>query len=72
MVRVVLMGATYCKGYRVSEAAPRLGIDEKRVRALIASGELPAVRIGRAIRIPPLALEHFMTKRHIDGSEATR
>jgi excisionase family DNA binding protein len=36
----------------VAEAAERLGITPNGVRALIASGELPATRLGRVLMIP--------------------
>lgn len=41
----------------ISEAAERLALSTKTVRRLIARGELPALRIGRSIRIPATALD---------------
>jgi len=40
----------------VGAAAARLGVGERRVRALIAAGRLPAERVGRAWVIDPSAL----------------
>lgn len=34
-----------------AEAAARLDVSEKTIRRRIASGELPAVRVGRSVRI---------------------
>lgn len=36
---------------KVNEAAKILNLSEQKVRQLIVSGELPHVRVGRAIRI---------------------
>ena len=52
----------YYKGFCLSEVVRRLNVSEKAVRALIASGELPAVRIGRTIRVSLLAVRHFETR----------
>lgn len=41
----------------VAEAAERLRVCPDTVRAAIHRGELPAVRIGRTIRIPLAALD---------------
>lgn len=41
----------------VAEAADRLRVCPDTVRAAIRRGELPAVRIGRTIRIPLAALD---------------
>jgi excisionase family DNA binding protein len=40
-----------------ADAALRLGISLRTVRRRIADGSLPAVRIGRAVRIPAAALD---------------
>jgi excisionase family DNA binding protein len=40
-----------------AEAAVRLGLSLRTVRRRIADGSLPSVRIGRAVRIPPAALD---------------
>lgn len=41
----------------VAEAAERLRVCPDTVRAAVHRGELPAVRIGRVIRIPVAALD---------------
>ena len=41
---------------RVPEAAERLGIGRTKIYEMIATGELPTIRIGRAVRISVSAL----------------
>ena len=45
----------------VEEAAERLGIGRTLMYALVTSGEVESVRIGRLRRIPADALERFVT-----------
>lgn len=45
------------------EAAECLRQSVRMVDMLIASGELPAVRIGRSVRIRPSAIEYFISAR---------
>ena len=44
-----------------AEVAERLRISQKTVYRLVRRGELPALRFGRAIRIPVAGLEHLIT-----------
>lgn len=44
---------------RASDIAPELGVTDGRVYQMIASGALPAVRIGSAVRIPRAAWESW-------------
>lgn len=46
-----LLSAGQGQHVTVAEAAVRLNVSEKTVRRRIASGELPAVRVGRAVRV---------------------
>ena len=46
--------------YRISEAADILGISRSTLYRLIASGELSAIRVGTAPRIPAKMLERFV------------
>lgn len=46
-----------------ADAARRLGVSASYVRQLIAAGELPGVRVGRAWRIPEAALEQAARAR---------
>ena len=48
---------------RPSEAAARLALARSTLYLLIAKGELPVVRIGRAVRLPLAALDAWVAKR---------
>lgn len=50
------------------QAAQRLNVAVRTVQDLVARGELPALRIGRAIRIPVAALERW-EQQHTEGGE---
>lgn len=43
--------------YSPAEAAARLNVSTKTLRRRISDGTIPAVRIGRLIRVPASALE---------------
>lgn len=49
-----------------SEVAQKLGCSERLVDTLIASGELPSVKVRRLRRIPRKALQAFIQKRAED------
>ncbi len=44
------------------EAAKMLSIGKTTIYELLATGEIPSVRIGRSIRIPAKALEEWIEK----------
>ncbi len=46
----------------IPETAARLNLSEHTVRRRIASGELPAVRLGALIRIDPDDLEQWLAE----------
>ena len=46
--------------YRISEAVDILGVSRSTLYRLIASGELAAIRVGTAPRIPAKVLERFV------------
>lgn len=48
---------------RAEEAARLLGLGRSTVFALLATGELPAVRVGRSVRVSRAALQHFIAAR---------
>lgn len=48
---------------RVEEAARRLSIGRTKTYELMTAGELPVVRIGRAVRIPTAAVEAWVRKQ---------
>jgi putative molybdopterin biosynthesis protein len=50
------------KNYTVEEVAEILRISTNKAYDLIRDGELRSFRIGRAIRVPEIALEDFVGK----------
>lgn len=46
-----------------SEAAEILGIGRTRTYEMLASGELPSIRMGRSIRVPVAALKRWVEER---------
>jgi excisionase family DNA binding protein len=54
-----------------AEVADQLRVAPRTVARLLASGELPYVRIGRAVRVRTYDLDHFVarhrTESHDDG-----
>lgn len=57
---------------RPAEVAPLLGISRGRIYQLIAAGEVPAVKIGGAIRIPRQAWEQWLAEQRDRALEAVR
>jgi excisionase family DNA binding protein len=55
--------------WTVTEAASFLGFSEKQVRRYIASGALPAYRLGRAIRIRPVHVESLLRPVQAGGAD---
>jgi excisionase family DNA binding protein len=59
---------------RAEEAAKLLGLGRSKVFQLLASGELPSVRIVRAVRVPAAELRVWVerrTKESIGAGEGT-
>lgn len=48
---------------RASEVARLLGIGKTKTNEMLASGELPVVRIGRAVRVPRDLLQAWIEER---------
>jgi excisionase family DNA binding protein len=53
--------------YPVEEAAQQLGVGMTTAKALIKSGELRSVKIGRARRVPADALREYV--RRLDAEQ---
>jgi excisionase family DNA binding protein len=52
---------------RAREVAARLGLSADQIYAMIARGELPSVRVGRAVRVPEDALARWLAARTSPG-----
>lgn len=53
--------------YRVREVAQHLGVTPDSVYALIASGALRKINVGRLIRVPESALSDLIAGRPTDA-----
>ena len=49
--------------YRPSEAAEAIGVSRSRVYELIASGEIPSLKVGHVRRVPVKALHEWIAQR---------
>jgi excisionase family DNA binding protein len=52
---------------RIPEAAETLGIGQSKIYELIATGELPTIRVGRAVRISVNTLQKWIEAREQQG-----
>ena len=57
--------------YRTRDAAAALGVSERTLQALVASGEIPHVRIGRAVLFPVRELADWLTARTTGGNASS-
>ena len=48
---------------RIPEVAETLGIGRTKIYEIIATGELPTVRVGRAVRISVTTLQKWVEER---------
>ena len=63
--------------HRVEDVAEMLAIGRSKTYELIAAGELPVVRLGRCVRVPADALQHWLAAQgqsewQSPGQEAER
>lgn len=56
---------------RPSEAAVVLGLGRSKIYEMIASGELPGIRVGRDLRVPADALRRWVADRTGSSEEAS-
>ncbi len=54
----------------VREAAALLRISRNLAYELVARGEMPAIRLGRVIRVPRAALEEWLRAEPADATRA--
>jgi len=45
------------------EAADVLGVGRSKIYSLLATGQLPSVRVGHSVRVPVSALERWVEQR---------
>lgn len=57
---------------KIEDAAQKLQVSKSQVRRLISIGELPAVRIGKSVRIRSDDWDQFMTKLLTEGIRKVR
>jgi excisionase family DNA binding protein len=53
---------------KADEVARRLSLGRATVYLMMASGELPTLRKGRAVRVPARALEQWIEEQTVSGS----
>lgn len=51
----------------VTEAAKMLALSRARVYQMVASGELPHVRFGKAVRVPRAALLRYIERQTVNS-----
>lgn len=57
---------------KIEDAAQELQVSKSQVRRLISNGQLPAVRIGKSVRIRSDDWDQFMTKLLTEGIRKVR
>lgn len=57
---------------KIEDAAQELQVSISSVRRLISNGELPAVKIGKSVRIRSDDWDQFMTKLMTNGIRKVR
>ena len=57
---------------RPAEVAEAIGIGRSKVYELLASGDLPSIRVGGAIRVPVTALHAWIGRQLAERGECTR
>jgi excisionase family DNA binding protein len=55
---------------RVPEVAKALGLSRTKVYELIAAGELPVIRLGRAVRVSVTALQKWVEEHDKESLSA--
>jgi excisionase family DNA binding protein len=55
---------------RIPEVAETLGIGRTKIYEMIAKGELPTIRVGRAVRISVSTLQKWVEEREQQGLSA--
>lgn len=53
---------------RPNEAAEAIGVGRSKVYELLASGELPSIRIGGSVRVPVDVLREWIARRLVEDA----
>jgi excisionase family DNA binding protein len=56
---------------RIPEVAETLGIGRTKIYEMIATGELPTIRVGRAVRISVNTLQKWVEEREQQGTSVS-
>ncbi len=56
--------------YRPSEVGDAIGVGRSKAYELIASGEIPSIRIGGCVRVPVDALRAWIARQVAETSKA--
>jgi excisionase family DNA binding protein len=54
--------------WTAGELAQHLRVDVTTVRRWISSGDLPALRVGKSLRIPAAAVEDFVARSRVESA----
>ncbi len=54
---------------RVNEVARLLGVSRSTAYAIVATGELPSVRLGRAVRVRRTDLEAWLSQKAVAAED---
>ncbi|MSO29795.1 MAG: DNA-binding protein [Acidobacteria bacterium] len=57
---------------RPTEAAETIGIGRSKIYELLASGDLPSIRIGGSVRVPVDALRAWIARQVTERTETFR
>jgi excisionase family DNA binding protein len=63
-------GHTQQRWVAVAQVAEMLSITRREIYYMIEAGELPAIKIGRAVRIPLDALEQWIADKEVEAKES--
>jgi excisionase family DNA binding protein len=56
---------------RIPEVMTMLGLGRTKIYELIGSGDLPVIRVGKAVRIPVTALEKWVEERQHQDKDSS-
>ena len=58
--------------YRPVEAAEAIGVSRARMYELLASGEIPSVKVGNVKRVPVASLNDWLQRRLAESGDRAR